>query len=310
LYVATGGSYLDEATGQTMTIPTALQLRAAMDTASATMSIAITPLTELAVEQAGTLLTSTNIANANQLVSSLFKFDIVGTQPLAPTISAFTQTTDTQAQKDYALALAGISQMAADYYGGSVTGVLAAMNNDITNNQSLSSATALQFTTSLSNFLSSSNNQTGVNNINATNLANAGGPSLTLKLVTTGQLPAGVSICGVQLTLTLPAGVTIRVGDFTASKYQADSSVLYSSGVAPANVATIASLYTPAAGGQPATLVPGVVSNVGWPLGAFLTVICDLPPDTSYTSANFTVSNVSVIDKNGEPIPGVTVVVQ
>jgi hypothetical protein len=85
---------------------------------------------------------------------------------------------------------------------------------------------------------------------------------------------------------------------------------LYSSGVAPANVATIASLYTPAAGGQPATLVPGVVSNVGWPLGAFLTVICDLPPDTSYTSANFTVSNVSVIDKNGEPIPGVTVVVQ
>jgi hypothetical protein len=108
----------------------------------------------------------------------------------------------------------------------------------------------------------------------------------------------------------LPAGVTIRVSDFTAAKYQADSSVLYSSGVAPAKLITLESLYTPAAGGQPATLVPAVTSNNGWPLGAFLTVICDLPAGSSYTSADFLVSQVSVIDNYGDLIPGVSVVVQ
>jgi hypothetical protein len=307
LYVATGGSYTDEATGQTMTIPTASPLRAAMDTVSSTMSIAITPLTELAVQQASTLLIATNIASANLLVSSLFKFDIVATQPLAPTTDDFAQLNVIQAQKDYALALAGISQMAVDYYSGSLTGVLAAMYYDISNNQKLSSATALQFTTALSHFLASTNNQTGVSDINATNLVNAGGTSLTLKLVTTGQLPAGVSIYGVQLHLTLPAGVTIRVSDFTT--YQADSLVVYSSGVAPASLNAYGK-YTPAAGGQPATLSLAVPSAAGWTLGEFLTVICDLPPGTSYTSADFAVSQVEVVDGNGAVIPGVTVAPQ
>ncbi|MDR3578685.1 MAG: hypothetical protein P4L44_01840 [Oryzomonas sp.] len=316
LYVATGGSYTDEATGQTMSIPTATPLRAAMDTVSPVMSIAITPLTELAVEQAGPLLMATNIASANQLVSSLFKFDIVATQPLAPTADAFAQTAViTQSQKDYTLALAGISQMAVEYYNGngSLSGVLAvlnAMNNDITNYKTLSSATALQFTTALSHFLASSNNKTGVSDINATNLVNAGGQALTLKLVTTSQLPAGVSIYGVQLTLTLPAGVTIRVSDF--SDNQADPLVVYSSGVAPADIITFDGKYTPAAGGQPAYLTLAVGSAASWPVGEFATVICDLPPGSSYTSADFAsaVSQMEVVDLNGNVIPGVSVVVQ
>jgi hypothetical protein len=310
LYVATGGSYTDEATGNTMTIPTATPLRAAMDTVSPTMSISITPLTELAVEQASPVLIASNIASANQLVSSLFKFDILATQPLAPTADNFALTTTTQAQKDYTLALAGISQMAADYYsgnGGGLAGVLGAMNYDLTNYKTLSSATALQFTTSLSNFLASPNNQTGVSNINATNLVNAGGQSLTLSLVTTGPLPAGVSIYGVYLQLTLPAGVTIRVSDFTTN--QVNSLVLYSSGLAPASLYATG-YYTPAAGGQPATINVAVPSAAGWPLGEFATVICDLPPGSSFTSANFTVSQVEVVDLNGEPIPGISVAVQ
>jgi hypothetical protein len=313
LYVATGGSYTDEATGQTVTIPTATPLRAAMATVSPVMAIAITPLTELAVEQAGPLL-ATNIASANQLVSSLFKFDIVATQPLAPTLSAFSQTAViTQSQKDYTLALATISQMAVDYYkgDGSLSGVLSvltAMNNDITAYKTLSSTTALQFTTSLNKFLASGNNNTGVSDINATNLVNAGGQSLTLKLDTTSQVPAGVSIYGVQVTLTLPAGVTIRVSDF--SDYQADPLVAYSSGVAPADIITFDGKYTPAAGGQPAYLALAVGSGTSWPVGEFATVICDLPPGSGYTSANFGVSQVEVVDLSGNVIPGVNVVVQ
>jgi len=308
LYVATGGSYTDEATGQTMTIPADSPLRAAMDTESPTMSIAITPLTELAVKQASTLLIATNIASANQLVSSLFKFDIIATQPLPPTADGFAKLNVTQSQKDYALALAGISQMAVDYYQGSLTQALDAMNYDLTNNKSLSSATAQQFTTALSHFLSSSNNSTGVSSINATNLVNAGGPALTLKLVTTGQLPAAGSIYGVQLQLTLPAGVSIRVSDFNT--YLVDSSVLYSSGEAPADLYATG-YYKPAAGGQPAIVNLAVPSAAaGWTIGEFATLICDLPPGATYTSANFTVSAVKIIDGSGQVIPGISIAVQ
>jgi len=151
------------------------------------------------------------------------------------------------------------------------------------------------------------NNLTGVSNINATNLVNAGGQSLTLKLVTTGSLPAGVSINAVYLQLTLPAGVTIRVTDF--SSYTVDSSVFYSSGVAPASLHATGK-YIPAAGGQPATLNLAVPSAAGWPLGEFATLICDLPPGSSFTSANFPVSAVEGVDDNGEPIPGINVAVQ
>lgn len=276
-----------------------------MDTESPTMSISITPLTELAVEQASPLLLATSIASANQLVSSLFKFDIVGTQPQA--LSDFDNLGASQAQKDYGLALAGISQMAADYYQGSITGVLGAMNYDITNNQTLSSATAQQFSTSLSRFLASANNPTGVKDINATNLVNAGGQALTLKLGTTGSLPPGVSICGVQISqLTLPAGVTIRVSDF--SNYLADPLVVYPSGVAPTN-GNAYGKYTPAAGGQPAYLNYVAAYAGGWSLGEFATVICDLPPGTSYTSGDFKLNQVEVVDGNGAVITEVSVTV-
>lgn len=305
LFVATGGSYTDEATGQAKTIPAEAPLRAAKDTVSATMSVAVTPLTELAVRQAGKLLTATNIASANQLVSEIFKFDILATQPLAPTADDFAETNSSQAQKDYALALASISQMASDYYNGSVDTALAAMAYDLTVGTTLGQVTGPQFQSALKKFLASSRNTTGVSNINATNLVNAGGGSLTLKLSTVGTLPAGASISGVQATITLPPGVTIRVDDFI--NYRAASSVLFASGTF-ANAQYTYGHYVPASGSSPATLSVAVPQATSSSLGEFLTLVCDLPVGVTYTASDFSLSSFKVVDyNNAAELPSVTV---
>jgi len=307
LFAVSGGSYIDEATGQTMTIPTDKPLRAAKDTVSETMSIAVTPLTELAVRKASTLLIATNIASANQLVSELFKFDILATQPLAPTMDDFAQLTASQAQKDYTLALAAISQMASDYYNGSVDATLTAMAYDLTVGATLGQVTGPQFQTALRKFLVSSRNATGVSDINATNLVNAGGGTLTLKLATAGTLPAGASVSGVQATITLPPGVTIRVDDFNG--YQAVGSVVFVSGTfANAQSQFTWGHYVPAAAGSPATLLVAVAQSTGTSLGEFLTIVCDLPVGVTYTALDFSLSSFKVVDYNSAAeLPGITV---
>lgn len=305
LFVITGGSYTDEATGQSMTIPADTPLRAAKDTVSATMSVAVTPLTELAVRQTGGLLTATNIATANQMVSEIFKFDVLTTQPLAPTADDFAQLTAGQSQKDYALALAAISQMASDYYNGSISAALTAMAYDLTTGTTLGHATGSQFQTSLKKFLASNRNMTKVSDINNTNLVNAGGGTLTLKLATVGTLPAGATVSGVQATITLPSGVSIRVGDF--NDYQAVGTVVYASGTF-ANAQYSTGRYVPAVGGSPATLSVAVVQATGSSLGEFLTVVCDMPIGSTYRASDFSLSSFKVVDYNsGADLPGITV---
>lgn len=305
LFVVTGGSYTDEATGQTMTISSDTPLRAAKDTVSETMTVAVTPLTELAVRQASKLLIATNIASANQLVSGIFKFDIIATQPLAPTQDDFADIYADQTQKDYALALAAISQMAGDYYNGSIAAVLAAMTYDLTAGTTLGQITGTQFQAALKKFLASSGNTTGVTDINATNLVNAGGGTLTLKLSTAGTLPAGASVSGVQATITLPPGVTIRVGNFV--DYEAASSVVFASG-AFANAQYMSGHYVPASGSSPATLTVALAQATGSSLGEFLTVVCDMPVGAAYSASNFSLSSFNVVDYNSAAeLPGITV---
>jgi hypothetical protein len=307
LFVVSGGNYTDEATGQTMTIPSDVPLRAAKDTVAATMSVAVTPLTELAVRQAGKLLIATAIATANQLVSGVFKFDIIATQPLAPTADDFAQTATVQPQKDYTLALAAFSQMAADYYGGSVNAALSALAYDLTTGTTLSTTTGTQLQASLKKFLASPANLTRVTDINTTNLVNVGGPTMTLKLATAGTPPAGTSIYGIEFALNLPPGATVRVSDF--SSYQVDSSVLFLSGVFASTADAVYNYghYVPQSADAPATItfVLGQATGVG--LGEFATLICDLPIGSTYTAANFSIASAKIVDGNGNVIPGLTI---
>ena len=169
----TGGTYKDEATGNTMPMNT-LTLRAALTGVSGSASVAVTPLTEMAVSKAGTL-TKANIDAANSLISSMVGgIDIVGTMPVdVTTVSA---TTATKAQKEYSLMLATVSQMAKDS-GKSVSDVLTAFKSDISDGKIDDTSVII----SLGAFLVSSNNATGLTSLSDTTLAtsilSAGGTS-------------------------------------------------------------------------------------------------------------------------------------
>ncbi len=156
-----GGTYTDEATGNTVT--NTATLRAAMTGVSFNFTTGIgpftvTPLTEIAVRLAGTL-TQANIDQANTLVSNLIGgIDITTTSP-ADVTNVASATAEANG-RDYGLILATISQMIFD---GSATGVddaITQISNDLSEGKLNTSGANIS--SSLANFLSSPNNQTGI----------------------------------------------------------------------------------------------------------------------------------------------------
>ena len=116
LAMVTGGSYVDEATGVTVTLAT--PLRAALPNATGTVSASVTPFTEIAVQKAISLggLTAANINEANGSVSTLTGIpSILTTSPADPT---------------YALALTIVSQMQVDT-ATSLATVLTSVSNGL-----------------------------------------------------------------------------------------------------------------------------------------------------------------------------------
>ncbi len=115
----TGGSYVDEATGQTVNVPTTLGsgLQAVVSnvTASGGMLAQITPLTTMAAARAQAMtggLTIANINAANQEVGLHFgSIDILSTQPINPLVTNSVAGA-TQDAINYGLILAGLSKEA------------------------------------------------------------------------------------------------------------------------------------------------------------------------------------------------------
>jgi uncharacterized repeat protein (TIGR03803 family) len=115
----TSGSYVDEATGQTVNVPTTpgsgLQTVLSNVTAGSILSVQITPLTTMAVARAQAMnggLTAANINAANQLLGTyLGGIDILNTQPINPLV-ANSATGATQNAINYGLILAGLSEQA------------------------------------------------------------------------------------------------------------------------------------------------------------------------------------------------------
>lgn len=159
----TGGSYKDEATGTTVDNTTTL--RAAKNDASGSVTIAVTPMTEIAVQHMGTNFSSSNITAANTIVSNMIGgVNILDTLPIDPTNSS--SSSITQAQKDYSLILAAISQMVKDGSAASVNAAISSIANDLSDQKLNSTGTTLS--TALSAFIGSSNNQTGVTSSSTT----------------------------------------------------------------------------------------------------------------------------------------------
>lgn len=300
--IEVSGSYTDEATGDTLNIPQDRPLRAAIDTVSSDMWIAVTPLTELAVRRAEPLLFGGQISASNELVSSIFKADIIATQPVEPSASMFALATTTQ--KDYTLVLAAISRMAHDYYGGSLTDALGAMANDLSKGDTLSTETGVKLQTALASFLQSENNNTGLRDVNLTNLVNVGGSTKAVRIKTTGTLPPGKTIHGITVTLALPPGVTVKVKDFREPELETDVAAIVASRAFSSEIFTTGH-YEPASGSNPAKVTISLPS-AGAGLGEFVTVYCDFPVGKTFNAADFSLTYLKVTDEDGQRFENVT----
>ena len=130
-----GGTYAEEATGQTVTMASDVMTAVIPSFSSgATISgIQMTPLTSMAQTMALHMaggLTDANISAANTAVGNYFTVsDILHTQPLNPLTSSSTNGA-TQAMINYGMVLAAMSQYAKDQGLISSSSLVTAMLND------------------------------------------------------------------------------------------------------------------------------------------------------------------------------------
>ena len=147
---ATGGTYIDEATGVSMQIPDNAPLRAvsSVDASSGTAKVTatVTPLTEVAVrvaEQKSGGLTADNVKASNDEVGALFFGDTAGAGDKLLTtnpadITKDSSATQTDAEKTYGLLLGAISVLQSN--SGSLSDTLAGLASDIAGDGNLASS--------------------------------------------------------------------------------------------------------------------------------------------------------------------------
>jgi hypothetical protein len=291
------GRYKDEATGQEMDLDPATPLRAIISNAEGNVVAMVTPLTELAMKKAGTVLTKTVIDTMNANIAALFKVDdITKTKPVDAASAA--SASATEAEKNHGLALAAISQLAKNS-GKPLGQVLDDLAADISGSI-MADRSLVGYKIALFDFMSGGNNRTGLADPAATT-ANIGTFKLAHVELGTQGLAVGGKIGAIDFTFNLPEGVTISADATT--KLAAQGIVVVSG---PAAVGTSISLAT---FNQPTLRVMLANAN-GFGGGEFVDIGCTIAAGATVTTANFDAAlsavTPTVTDLTGAPIAGVT----
>jgi len=126
------------------------------------------------------------------------------------------------------------------------------------------------------------------------------GPTITLNPSVQGTLAPGTRIGSLDLTLSLPAGVTVKAD----SNGQVLDSAVQPSGAAAGALAVAA--YTPADATHPGRLRIILIQAGGFSTGAFGTIRCDLAGVPAPAAAAFGLSGLAVTDVDSVPIAGLT----
>jgi len=131
-----GGNYMDEATGQSMNMYQNTVMTALIPTMTAGGTIGnieITPVTSMAQTWAQDMtggMTQANIASANSAMGQFFNIgDILTTHPMDPLVQDSGAGAN-QAQRNYGMTLAAMSQEAYGLAMPSSSGIVTAMMND------------------------------------------------------------------------------------------------------------------------------------------------------------------------------------
>jgi hypothetical protein len=293
------GSYTDEATGATVTLTESNALRAALPAASGVVTLPITAFTEVAVRKAGAALTPSAITDANALVSTMFKVDITGSNPVEASAAALSDAAVTAEQLHYTVALAGLSQMAQECIGNTASEKLEDALKDLTDGiatGTMATATAQLYTDSVSKYL---DDNVAINTL----VANHGGcPIITVGskngYIVLSLAGATSAVFGANLTLTLPAGVTVNAKtDGTASS----GAIGFTTST---KGAFAVGAFTRASGSSKATLALTLISSGAVANGDFLIINANVTPGTVITKDSFSITGTSVVDQNGALMAG------
>jgi hypothetical protein len=177
---ASGGTYVDEATQVTTRLVT--PLRTALSNVSGNVTVAITPLTEMAAKMAESAggMTKANIETAqNQVQQNISNgIDIVRTLP-ADVLNA-SSVTPSAAQLEYGILLAAVAQQASSN-NQSVASAITDLSGLAQGNLDpvTLDARKQQLRMNISSFIDGKNNNTGIADVNSLGVfANAGGVSV------------------------------------------------------------------------------------------------------------------------------------
>ena len=298
------GTYTDEAKGTSVVIDSVRPMRAAVGgiVSGVARNIAVTPLTDLACSLAGTL-TAANVSAANVRISSLFKIaDITAVEPVQP--SAAVMSAASPGQQTYTLALATISQMAkaanpsATAAFSQITSILAAFKTDLDMSASAGMGTANKNAFNAALAVVTSGSMSGFSTA-AANLGAAGTGTLILTFTASG-VPNTKLVGGIQGTITLPSGTSVRLDPVV------NGAVLSGLFVLSGNAA--GSLLATNASALPAVTF-GIANATGFSGGDFATLAVDVSSG-SPTAADFTLGGIRVVDISGADIAGATITVR
>jgi hypothetical protein len=123
-----------------------------------------------------------------------------------------------------------------------------------------------------------------------------------LNISTSGTLPAGTLIGGVDISVSLAAGVSLKT---TANPPDVDAGVVAASGVA-ATGSTVLATYSAPSGSGPGTARLLIANPNGFGAGEFATIDCDIAAGSNPQAADFSLLNFTVKDLNGAELTGLT----
>jgi hypothetical protein len=266
IMVEVTGSYKDEATGTTVALDPATPLRAAISNAAGSTSVMVTPLTELAVKEMGTVMSNTVIDAKNTEVGTVFKVaNIISTKPADATVAG------ASGDINYGLVLASISQLVKNSQGKKLGEILDAMSTDI-NGPAMADRSTVGYKAAMFDFISN----TAVNKTGVTPDTAGGINPSTVKIGVVKISTLGGTVGGIDFTVTLPAGISVAADATT--KQTADGAVVLSG--ASATTGRSLSLATFDA----AKLRVVMADSLGFPAGQFVTVACTVPATSTVTT--------------------------
>jgi len=123
-----------------------------------------------------------------------------------------------------------------------------------------------------------------------------------LKLISSGT---GTTMSGLDVTVVLPTGVTVRSISTPTTPWITDTGVVTATGAASGADLALGA-YTPVSGPVPGKIKIDIVKLIGFTTGEFSTVTCDIAPGTMPTAGNFSLTLFNPVDMHGATIPGLT----